>query len=283
MKTPSSSSCRRTCSFKNWRVKKQQLLRGPVPYRPYGNLKKSFEEKVTSTNQSPLAESTHVLNCHHCGAKNSLEFDNESAVCVECACRQPALQCFMLAEPYNSRTSGGYSLIKKHLYEKKVYFRQVINDIRGERNGKCPADVQIKVAKQLHGIPPVLITPIIITSALKQLKLTKYNCYRVQLARRLSGGMFQPVVVLHKHWRVFFHLFQKIEQVYPYIKKRVAPKRKIFFNYSYLFCRLSQLVGRPDYYQYVPRLGSVSARVIQGRLWRAVCARINLPWHPTQP
>lgn len=282
MITHSSSSSPRIRSSKSWRTRKLKLMRRSAASPPYVTLRKSFKERPTNTDQSSKVPVMDPDACPHCGAKNSFEFDSESATCVECAIRLPDMQNFIVPKEYSNRNSGR-SLIRKHLYERLVYFKQIINDVRGERTGCIPSTVETKLKERLEGIPHIFITPHFVTLTLKRMRLSKYNCHRVDIARRYSGGLYKPAFVLHRHWRVFLYLFRRIEQVYPAVRKRVAPKRKIFFNYSYLFARFCQLVDRPDYCSAVPRLGSAYARVIQGRLWRAVCARINLPWHPTPP
>jgi DNA-directed RNA polymerase subunit RPC12/RpoP len=282
MKTPSSSSCHRIRSSKSWRARKSRLMRRPEAFHPYGNSKKSFEKKGSSTSPLPPVHSATCDECPHCGAKSSLEFDDESAVCVECASRILSHQVFLVPNNYLGKNNGRYTT-KKHMYERLVYFKQIINDVRGERHGRIPATIEAKLKERLTGVPCLFITPQFVTLTLKRMKLSKYNYHRVNLATQFSGGYYKPSPVQHRHWRVFLYLFQRIERVYPAVCKKIAPKRKIFFNYSYLFTRFCQLVGRLDYCAHVPRLRGVSARVVQGRLWRAVCARINLPWHPDIP
>lgn len=282
MKTPSNSSCRPIRSSKSWRARKAQLLRRPEASHPFGYSNRNCEGKATSTNQSVPVHSATCDTCLHCGASNSLVFDSESAVCVECATRISSEQQFLVPNNYPNKHSGRFST-KKHMYERLVYFKQIINDVRGERSGHIPTTVEVKLKEKLIGVPYFFITPQLITSTLKRAKLSKYNYHRVNIASRLSQGSYKPVSIQHRHWRVFLYLFQRIERVYLAVRKRVAPQRKIFFNYSYLFTRFCQLVGRLDYCVDVPRLRGVSARVVQGRLWRAVCARINLPWHPDIP
>jgi hypothetical protein len=169
------------------------------------------------------------------------------------------------------------------MYERHMYFRHIIHNLRGEGYSKIPATVYTSLTEAMELVPAPLVTPTVITYALKRLKMSKYNNVRVRLASKISNGYFKPIVMRKEHFNKFFSLFKQVERVYLRVRRRVCPKRKIFFNYPYLFKRFCQMLGCLHYCRDVTTLHSASARSIQGRLWRAVCVQLNWHWHPDIP
>ena len=277
-------SCAPTFSIKNWQQKRRWSTKVSPPCPPSTYSNKNSAEKTTSTAHLDRKLPAWALqaDCDHCGAENSLVYDSECGVCSECAIVHPSTQRFMTPVDYPDRRSH-FSLIKKHMYERLVYFKQIINNIRGERGGVIPKEVMVTLKKQFVGAPVTCVTPVAITYALKRMKKTKYNPLRTRIAYHLSNRTYKAAHIEHRYLMMIFRLFTVVEKAYPAVRKRIVPKRKIFFNYGYLFRRLCQIVGKNHYCRDVSRLGSVSARVVQGRLWRAVCVATNLPWHEALP
>lgn len=279
-----TSSSKSISCVKRWRAKRARSTLALPASPPTTACVSSSSVRPTNTDPSPRSRPVWVphSDCDECGAKNSLVYDAECASCIECATVLPHTQVFRTPDVF-SGPSARTVRWKTHMYERHVYFRQIINNLRGEGNAKIPVAMKDTIGQTLMAAPPHLITPTIVTFALKRLKATKYNHARVRLAEKYSKGLYKAVRISKKHYNFFFRLFSQVERVYTNVRKRVCPKRKIFFNYGYLFRRLCQMLGCGHYCRDVPRLQSATANSVQGRLWRAVCVQLNWYWHPVIP
>ena len=258
---------------------------------------KNSSRTFTSTTHVPREIHTHLQpktatrvemqdsSCHNCGAdERFLEDTGEHVSCVQCAHVQQQIASFVEPTTRWGMNSGRYR-VKKHRYERKIYFRELIRGIRGEKRATI-ADADYEKLKQsmssVSGDQWRAGRGEIIVPHLKALKLTKFKASRLWLAFKLSKGICRPVKVLYKDFKSMLYLFHQVEEIYEKVQRRVAPKRKIFMNYPSVFACLCNLVGKPEYCLDLLLPEDEKSRCTQGRLWRAICAKKGWPWSELQ-
>lgn len=217
-------------------------------------------------------------NCYNCGAhERHLVYTESDLVCGECAMVQPG-QLFDYSEFTLTRT-----LKKRHVYSRRVYFFELIRNIRGEKKTAVSAENYKKLKKRCKHIPDYVwrktkantLIPI-----LKSMKLGRLKGSRCWLAFKLSRGIVKPTKILKKDYDRLAILFNQVEKVYKTAVQLVDPKRKIFMNYCYLYTCLVHYIGKPEYAEGVQLPKNSKSRVVQCKLWRAICVLNRWRWIP---
>jgi hypothetical protein len=172
------------------------------------------------------------------------------------------------------------TLIRKHMYDRKVYFLDHLRALRGEK--RCAISKQnlhrLRVACEhiskeqwrTHGGNTMI-------PVLKKLKLSKYTTSRTWLGYKINRHCFYSKIQKQDQDRLVY-LFQVAERHYKPVREFVDPTRKIFMSYAYIIRALSLLIGKPYISDMVRLPKNQKSRYINGRLWRALCARIGWKW-----
>lgn len=222
---------------------------------------------------------TYQTGCVYCGAHRRYLVEHEgNSTCMECACVQPASNVLQIHS-----YGGNYSRIKRHLYNKRVYFVDIIRGIRGERRSTISDTDYSNLKTVCKGISvnewkTKRLQPLM--GPMKSLKLNKYKHAKGWLAFRLSRGAYRPVRISKQDLDRLVILFNQVRLVYEEIRKWVCPNRKIFISYSYLFLCLVNLINKPEYGLDVTAPVNKKSRSIQDRLWRAICCKLGWKWIP---
>ena len=215
--------------------------------------------------------------CHSCGAhERYITVTIECRVCSLCGIVQS--ECQLVVNPYCATSS----IVKKHIYSRSVYFRDLTRGLRGERQSEISKENWKRLKTSTAHLTPFtwkhkgldLLVPI-----LKTLKLSRYKHSRLWIAHRLSKGQCKPVTILKHHLDRILRMFTAVESVYKEVVKFAAPKRKIFMNYAYLFACLCNLCNVPHYTSDIQLPQNRESVNTQARLWRALCVRLHWRWN----
>lgn len=241
----------------------------------------------TTTIESAKTVTRQPKTCVWCDSQ-CLEESEGGVVCTDCAVLQPHQQILVRYNgfvdsnaPAWRRHNPGYSITIRHIYSRKVYFGELLRNVRGEKEtGLTPEYIESIRAHTVDITPETwregrgeVLIPI-----LKKLKLTRFKSCRMSLAYTLSGRQVKACPLLGSDVDKLLELFVQVELVYKRIVARVAPTRKIFMNYPYLFGCLCLLIGKPEYYADVQFPANEKSTAVNGRIWRAVCVENKWPF-----
>lgn len=156
----------------------------------------------------------------------------------------------------------------KHIYKRIVHFKTFVQHLAG--NFKCPmtSEEENDLRHILNGHP---ITPNAVVVALKKLKLNKkLRKHKYQIARKLGGYklmLFNDALT----WHHMLKMFIRLEGVWRYHGKRIAPGRKIFLSYPFIFYQFCHLMNKREWLQDVQLLKNKKALTLQYAYWDEVC------------
>jgi hypothetical protein len=225
---------------------------------------------------TPIIKITN--NCFQCGAhERFIDWCIGERVCSSCAVVQPG-PVFDLQQWLHTS-----SLVRKHIYSRSVYFKELIRSIRGEKRATIKQVDYIRLQNACVHITPLewktqrssILVPI-----MKKLKLGRYKVSKLWLAFKLSKGVCRPVPILGNHINTIMQDFNKVERAWPNVKEQLAPERKIFMNYAYLYSCLVERLNCPAYRLDVELPKNGKSRHIQSTLWRGLCCANKWRWFP---
>lgn len=211
----------------------------------------------------------HDINvCPMCGADSCVEdVVNDIVVCRECCVVVET--CILRTDPGHTSIERLKNIhkVKKHLYKRLCHFKEYVQLLMG--NYKCNMTDQEE--KDLLAILDGNVTPNTVVAGLKKLNLNKkYRKHKECIARKLGGyqlfKMNNPMI-----WREMIRRFIRVEHVWKYHGKEIAPKRKIFLSYPFVFWQLCHQLGYPEWTQDVVLLKNKKAKTKQFEYWTKVC------------
>ena len=235
----------------------------------------------TTIGEKPVYYTKRQTTCHYCNAhERHIIHAGENLVCALCASVQKnELLYDTPLEKIKSSMTG--TIVKKHLYDRKVYFLEHLRCLRGEKQSMISTRDYERIENECKSISNDewknadnnIIVPI-----LKKLKLTKYTSSRSWLSYKLSKRQFVQTKVLKRDQDRLCMLFMQIQQVYPEVRDMVDPKRKIFMHYGYLLHALTMIVGNHHICKGVKIPQNSKSLTVNGRLWRALCMKLGWKW-----
>lgn len=160
-----------------------------------------------------------------------------------------------------------------HLYDRVVHFRNYVRRLMAEETLKVPASHVKNLQAILSGFP--CVDPRTVEIACKRAKLSKlYSAHRIQLARLLGG---------HKPTRIdpmgvynLLKLFRRVSRHWHYYRKDIAPERKSFLSYSFVFYQLAFNLGHGDWTHDVKLPRHTRTLWKQMAIWEKLCKPLQL-------
>lgn len=168
------------------------------------------------------------VKCVECQSMEVIEDVKQGQiVCTDCGLIQS--MCILVPTYYDQERS---TPIKVHRYSRIVYFKSVLNSLRGETKPqmtKPEIDLLLK-----HLTTP--ITPDSVSVALKACGLVKLRRHRTSIASVF--GRYQPLIVDAALYPEILRMFRRVEVEY-----KLTPKRRIFLSYPYLIYQFLYHLG----------------------------------------
>ena len=115
------------------------------------------------------------------------------------------------------------------------------------------------------------ISPTTIQQALKETNMLRLRRHKVRLAEIVSDGQFQAQTFEHKHFIQLLRLFRVVEYHYNDNIRAQFGKRKVFFNYHYLFYQLCFHIGCMQYTGPHHLLKGKHLLANQNRVYEIIC------------
>jgi hypothetical protein len=208
--------------------------------------------------------------CTECGSEEVLDDTrNGQYVCLTCGLiQQLAVFTGDIAHCSWDRIKNG-NRVYIHRYSRVVHFRSVISQLTGNSRPVISTETKSRMQVALDGRPP---TEENVIEMIRRIGLSRrYRRHAVSLTRILGGtprkeGEIPADVVLR-----MYKMFTRVEFHFNRLKKRICPKRKVFFSYKFLLYQFLRELGcsqwaRPQYLLKCKRLLSK-----QCDMYRLIC------------
>ncbi len=200
---------------------------------------------ITINNMESMANKKEKVTCNNCN--NNKDFDIEDGniyICLNCSSQQ-----FILRNVTSYKDINRINISSKYMYDRKIHFRDCINQYQGKQNSCIPQDVYDSLIKQFeshHLIPPEKdesqqntkerfknITKEHISIFLKELSFTKHYENINLIHYNLTGIKPDDIGYLEDK---LLNDFDIITEAYDRIFKNLD--RKNFINTQYILFQL---------------------------------------------
>lgn len=219
-----------------------------------------------------------VWTCEACDAPLILDATNDELVCPKCGVttRNSSMQ-LTYEQEQNSTT-----LVSTFSYKRLNHLTETLNAVCCVADVEVPEEVVQAVRAEymrMRGLTQDDITPNRTRAILKKLRLNKHYEHAFIISARLNGKGAPKISkqLFNEFQRHFLQIQKPFERVVP----RICPNRKNFLSYTYTCHQLSRILGRPDLCPWFSLLKSTAKLHEQDMIWKAICAELNWPFHPT--
>lgn len=160
-----------------------------------------------------------------------------------------------------------------HFYDRYTHFKDFVQRLVGT----ATCTLSLKDAESLRAVLvgyPV-IDPRTVEMALRKLKLTKkYLVHIVSIARELGGH--EPVRIDGMDWYRLKKLFIRVSKYWRYNAKHVAPQRKSFPSYPFVFYQLAKNLDKPEWVKDVKLPKHYRTLLTLRKLWFVMAKDLQL-------
>lgn len=235
---------------------------------------KTFHPTYLQNTENPL-HNTDV--CASCGMTCVLCVETNSVTCTRCG----LVSCTTFVG--NDQAHMSFDQLSRidrkhpHLYDRLVHFRNYIRRLMAEETLNVPDSHVQRLQAILSGFP--CVDPRTVDMACKKAKLSKlYTPHRVQLARLL--GSYKPVQITGLDVYNLIQVFRRVSRQWHFHRKEIAPGRKSFLSYSFVFYQLAFNLGHADWTQDVKLPRHTRTLWKQVAIWEKMCKPLQLKTFP---
>jgi hypothetical protein len=137
-------------------------------------------------------------------------------------------------------------------------------------NTLCGLTHNVLSASQMSTLSAVLdgadCTPQSVLRALRRLGIQKRHRKRVFTLARVLGG-YEPVVICPGDYQQIYKMFLRIELAWNHHHREIAPGRRVFFNYGFVFQQIAKSIGKSHYARDVTPMKNTRLRRRQIKQW----------------
>ena len=220
-----------------------------------------------STKQSNLYD-IESLYCRDCNIQYDIE--DGYVVCSQCGlCDNSMIQ----AEDLSFKEMRDYEYRPQFTYDKLSHLEDWIKRFQSKENRAIPQEIldKILLEAQKERIKDLnLLTEDKVKKYLKKLSLNDYYDNVIGIINRINGR--PPFKLTPEIENKIKTMFQQIQEPY----ERYKPKgRKNFLSYSYVLCKLFQILGLHEFATYFPLLKSIDKLRQQDDIFRKIVAEMS--------
>lgn len=164
-------------------------------------------------------------------------------------------------------------------YRRIAHFTEWLSNFQARENTKIPDSVMHEIMLKLkeRKVDNVdSITPRLVRTILKELKLNKYYDNIVMISCRLSGKT--PPRLTPREEDTLKRMFLMIQDSF---EKHCPTNRKNFLSYSYCIYKFCQLLGLDRYLDYFSLLKSKQKLANQDAIFEKICRDLNWKFIPS--
>ena len=234
---------------------------------------RAFYPGDTGAREAVAAAGADTLRCE-CGGE-IVEAENSYHVCEKCG----IVQAVGISD--NQTNNLNWSDLqnapgRQYTYKRLNHFREYLRQVQGRCRASIPQDVLQRLQSEFEKtrVPTKAITGAKVRKALKKIKLSKYYEHVENIACLLNRA-YKPLVIPPEHEETLCLMFAQLERPFDEVKHIVAPDRKNFLSYPYVFFKLNELNGWDDYNRGCTLLKSVELLNRQDRWWKLVMNKVG--------
>ena len=169
----------------------------------------------------------------------------------------------------------------KYPYRRQHHFREWLCQIQGRESTHITDEDMARIKSQIQKerINVATMDQKRLRSILKTLRLQKLYEHVPHILHSLEGSL--PPQLTHDLETEFMQMFSTIQEPFQRNVKIVSPERKNFLSYAYVLTKFCKLTNREDLLPYFSQLKSREKLLMQDRIWKAICADLDWPFHPS--
>lgn len=189
---------------------------------------------------------------------------DEGEVCIECGIVDATSTIENIGTncSYQDRIAPRY---KTHRYERLVHFKDYMNMLLGSTLPRISEHVLKTIRLELDGDACSVEE---VDRALTSLKLNKkHKKHRYWIAGQMYDEENQPVVIEAFDYYELLKLFCRVEWIWKFHHSEIAPTRKVFLSYPFVFYKLCHIMERPEYTRQVQLLKSPKLLAVHEHYW----------------
>lgn len=188
----------------------------------------------------PSTQQKQQMECKHCKQQNAYVINNDNV----CACEHCGTEQDMLLTTFSYRDAERVNVYSKYQYDRRVHFRECINQFQGKQSSTIKQDIYDRLHDQirLHGLVPANVSKRHILLLLKEIGSACHYEDLNLIHHNITGTPLPDISHLED---MLIADFDKLSRLYDdeYIKTRRI-ERKNFINIQYV---LFQLLRRHKY------------------------------------
>lgn len=219
----------------------------------------------TPRNKSEHLEQNTSQSCDSCGGGVVVDKRQNSVVCTTCGIvKDCGISVSVLTYSQRDAHIEGFQVIKKHIYARRVHYREYMQRIQGICNLQVRETEINKIKESLSYYD--ILSPTDVRYQVRIHKTPKLRGYEYKLCEMFDESKaYHPVLISTQHYLDHFMLFKKVETVFERQKKHMN-NRKNFISYPYLFYRLNLYMGTSGYNKDVMLLKDKNLLAVQKTL-----------------
>lgn len=164
-----------------------------------------------------------------------------------------------------------------HFYDRYTHFKDYVQRLTGTATYKLLPEDAKNLQATLNGFPAV--TPKTVEHSLRKRKLTKkYLVHAVGIAKEL--GKHEPAYIDGTNWTNLKLAFLRLSKYWHWNRKRVAPKRKSFLNYPFVFYQLAKNLGHPEWTKDVRMPKHYQTLLTLRKIWFTIAKELGWTCYP---
>ena len=226
------------------------------------------------------ADTGNEFTCAACNVPKILDKPNASLVCPRCGVTSPFMAMDQSNMSFDDQMTCEFS--SHCAYKRSNHFSELLNSLQGRESTVIPQHILDAVRaefKKMRINTRSEITPDRVRDFLKKLRLNKWYEHKHAICNALNGT---PAPTLSPSLEATLkQMFVKIQKPFDQNYKKVAPDRKNFLSYSYVFHKFFQMLGEAELAQHFALLKSTHKLYQMDAIWRLICDDLGWKFVPS--
>lgn len=244
----------------------------------YKQYMRDVENEYTFENMPKTTNQAFEMLCNECQVPFIIDSVESALICPKCGMNESFLdtsssKCLTYDQEQTSTSIVSFA------YKRSNHLSEHLACFQGKETTNIPKEVIDALRAELKKqriIDSKKVTTTKVKELLKKLKLQKYYEHTQMITYELNG--IKPPTIDSNTEETFKLLFNEIQPVFD----RVCPKnRKNFLSYSYVLCKLSELLNRDDLVPFFPLLKSREKLYQQDLIWKDICKELRYEFIPS--
>ena len=235
-------------------------------------IERQLDQLMAKVPGTICTETRNPYQCRECGG--DMLMVEEGAACLVCGLLDAEMAISVRGEDlsYADRRNPP----RVHRYSRLVHMKDYLNSLCGLTRNVLSGP---QLATLLAAIDGEDYSPRNVLRGLRRLGIQKRHRKRVFTLSRLLGG-FVPVEICPGDLVEIYKRFLRVELAWNHHHREIAPGRRVFFNYGFVFQQIVVAMGKPHYARDVQTMKNTRLRRRQTKQWERLLSVMNLQARP---